>query len=100
MVAQMVKHLPAKQETPGFDPWVRKIRWRREWLPTPVILPGKSHGQRSLAGYIPWGQEEFDMPEQLSNDKGTRDSTPSLKVSRAIVRDKTKEHPPVLCSSP
>ena len=37
----------------GFDPWVRKIPWRREWLPTPVSLPGESHGQRSLVGYSP-----------------------------------------------
>ena len=33
---------------PGFDPWVRKIPWRRKWPPTPVFLPGKFHGQRSL----------------------------------------------------
>ena len=38
-----------------FDPWVRKIPWRRKWRPTPVFLPGKSHGQRSLVGYSPWG---------------------------------------------
>ena len=38
----------------GFDPWVGKIPWRREWQPTPVFLPGKSHGQRSLVGYSPW----------------------------------------------
>ena len=37
-----------------FDPWVGKIPWRREWQPTPAFLPGKSHGQRSLAGYSPW----------------------------------------------
>jgi len=36
-----------------FDPWLRKIPWRREWQPTPVTLPGKSHGQRSLVGYSP-----------------------------------------------
>ena len=35
----------------GFDPWIRKIPWRRKWQPTPVFLPGKSHGPRSLAGY-------------------------------------------------
>ena len=40
---------------PGFDPWVRKIPWRREWQPTLVFLPEKSHGQRSLVGYSPWG---------------------------------------------
>ena len=39
----------------GFDPWVGKIPWRRTWPPTPVFLPGESHGQRSLAGYGPWG---------------------------------------------
>ena len=38
-----------------FDPWVRKIPWRRPWRPTLVFLPGKSHGQRSLVGYGPWG---------------------------------------------
>ena len=40
---------------PGFDPWVRKIPWRRKWQPTPVFLPGESHRQRSLVGYSPWG---------------------------------------------
>ena len=40
---------------PSFDPWVRKIPWRGEWLPTPVLLPGESHEQRSLAGYSLWG---------------------------------------------
>ena len=37
----------------GFDPCVRKIPWRRPWQPTPVFLPGESHGQRSLVGYSP-----------------------------------------------
>ena len=46
-----------------FDPWVRKIPWRRKWLSTPVFLPVKFHGQRSLAGYIPWGHKELDMTE-------------------------------------
>ena len=50
---------------PGFDPWVGKIPWRRIWHPTPVFLPGDSHGQRSLAGYSPWGCKESDMTEQL-----------------------------------
>ena len=39
----------------GFDPWAGKIPWSRKWQPTPGFLPGKSHGQRSLAGYSPWG---------------------------------------------
>ena len=50
----------------SFDPWVRKIPWRREWQPTTVSLPGKSHGPRSLAGYSPWGHKESDMTEQLT----------------------------------
>ena len=40
-----------------FEPWVRKILWRRKWLPTLVLSPGKFHGQRSLAGYSPWGRK-------------------------------------------
>ena len=44
-----------------FHPWVRKIRWRRKWQPTPVSLPGKSAGQGSLAGSSPWGHKESEM---------------------------------------
>ena len=44
-----------------FDPWVGKIPWRRAWQPTSVFLPGESHGQRSLAGFSPWGLKESDM---------------------------------------
>ena len=50
---------------PRFDPWVEKITWRRKWQPTPVLLPGKSHGCRSLVGYSPWGLKESDMIERL-----------------------------------
>ena len=45
----------------GFNPWVRKSPWRRKWQPTPVFLPGKAYGQRSLAGYSPWAPKESDM---------------------------------------
>ena len=45
----------------GFDPWIGKILWRKAWQPTPVFLFGKSHGQRSLVGYSPWGHKESDM---------------------------------------
>ena len=45
------------------DPWLEKIPWRREWQSTPVFLPGKSHGQRSLAGNSPWGHKESDVTE-------------------------------------
>ena len=46
-----------------FNPWVGKIPWRREWLPTPVSLLGESYGQRSLVGCSPWGHKELDMTE-------------------------------------
>ena len=51
---------------PRFNPRARKIYWRREWLPTPAFLPGKFHGQRSLAGYSPWGHKEVKTTEQLA----------------------------------
>ena len=51
----------------GFDLWVGKIPWRREWQPIPVFLPGEFHGWRSLVGYSPWGHKESDKTERLSN---------------------------------
>ena len=66
LVVQAIKNLPATQETQ-----VRSLdqedRWRRKQLPTPVILPGKSQGQRSLAGYSPWGCKVLDTTEQLTH---------------------------------
>ena len=52
--------------THGFDPWVGKILWRRKWQPIPVFLLGKSHGQRNLEGYSPWGSQNSWI--QLSNE--------------------------------
>ena len=63
-MAQTVRNLQCGR--PGFSLWVGKIPWRREWLPTPVFLPGEFHGQRSLVGHSPWGHKELDMAEQLS----------------------------------
>ena len=64
----VVKNPPAVQETqetqvhyPGWE-----ITWRRKWQPTPVLLSGESHGQRSVVGYSPWGHKESDMTEQLT----------------------------------
>ena len=48
----------------GFDPWVGKIPWRRTRQPTPVFLPGESHGQRSRAGNSPLGHKESDRTER------------------------------------
>ena len=54
LVAEMVKHPPAVEET-WFNPQVGKVPWRREWLSTPVFLPEEFHGQKCLVGYSPWG---------------------------------------------
>ena len=61
----VVKNLPAKCRRLGFDPWVGKIPWGRKWQNTPIFLPRKSHGQRSLKGYSPWCHKQLDMTEQL-----------------------------------
>ena len=46
-------------------PWAGKIPWSRKWQLTPEFLPGKFHGQRSLAGYSPWGRKESDTTEHI-----------------------------------
>ena len=56
----------------GFNPWVRKIPWRRAWQLTPVFLPREIHGQKSLVGYSPWGCKGLDLIEQLSMLLGCR----------------------------
>ena len=64
LVAQKAKRLPTVQET-RVNPWVGKIPWRRKWQPTPVFLPGKSHGWRRLVGYSLRGHKESDKTEWL-----------------------------------
>ena len=61
---QTVKDLPAMQESLVRS--LGKVPWRREWQPTPVFLPGESHGQRSPAGYSPGGRKGTDMSEELT----------------------------------
>ena len=71
----MVKSLKGKKPAnagdagsiPGLKRFLGKDPWRRRSQPTPVFLPGKSHGQKSLAGYSPWGHKELDMTLQLKN---------------------------------
>ena len=57
-----IKRLPAMRET-----WAQTLGqedpWRRKWQPTPVLLPGESHGGWSLVGYSPWGRKESDTTE-------------------------------------
>ena len=68
----------------GFDPWIGKIPWRRKWQPTPVVLSGKSHGQRSLAGYSLWGRTESDMTcwlnDNSSNNPLGREGWPCIQL--------------------
>ena len=56
-------HLQCRK--PGFNPWVRKIPWRRKWKPTPVFLPGEFFEQRNWVGYSPWDHNESDSTEWL-----------------------------------
>ena len=80
----MVKNPSAMWET-----WVRKIPWRREWLPDPVFLPGEFHKLRSLVGYSPWGCKELNTTERLTLSLTL--SLPSIKWGCGFflrVRDK------------
>ena len=61
-----VKNPPGVQES-QIQSLGREDPWRREWIPTPVFLPGQFHGQRSLAGYSQWGCKESDKTDQLAN---------------------------------
>ena len=64
LAGSVVKNLPVIRRCRrchGFDPWVGKIPWRRTWQPTPVFLPGKSHGQSSLVGYTVHGVAKSQM---------------------------------------
>ena len=61
-------HLPCRSHRRhGFDPWVKKSPWRRAWQPTPVFLPGESHGQRSLVGYNHRVVKSQTWPSDLSH---------------------------------
>ena len=80
-MAQMVKNLPAMQET-----WVRSLCWEdpleEGMQPTPVFLPGESHGQRSLAGYGPWGHKDSDTTEWLSTTAQPPPNSPAYSSKR------------------
>ena len=72
------KRVHLQYRKPGFDPWVWKILWRKKWQPTPVFLPGKSHGQGSLAGYSSWGRKSglvTKLPPPLLGDNFVKTST-------------------------
>ena len=93
----MVKNLPAMWKTQRFDPWVGKIPWRREWLPTPVFSTGEFCGQRSLVGYSPWSHKESDTTKQhgilTSSFRPSRD----LKGFILTAAAKSLQSCPTLC---
>ena len=59
---------------PGLIPELGRSPWRRKWRPTPVLLPEKSHGQRSLVGYSPWGRKESDRLSGFTHTVDGRDN--------------------------
>ena len=89
----VVKNLPAKQGTQckghAFNPWVGKIPWRKKWQPTPIFLPGKSHGQRSLAGCSPWGRKRVGHKLKTNNN-----NKEAYWFHWSFKRKKEKETPP------
>ena len=86
MASQVAQQLSSKEPTyecriGGFHSCVGKIPYRRKWQPLPLFLPGKFHGQRSPAGYSPWGRKELDMTEQAPKHSisGTEIARKSVK---------------------
>ena len=77
------------------NPWVKKIPQRRKWQPNSVFLPGESHGQRSLAVYIPYGHKESDT----ATDSTTTKVQPDIDRENALSTQGAKRHSvPKLCS--
>ena len=77
--------------SPGFDPWVGKILWRRKWQPTPVLLPGEFHARRSWPGYTVHGIAESDRTERLSLSLSRK---PKAKVKREWPCERALMHMP------
>ena len=68
----------------GFNPWVKKIPWRRKWQSTPVFSPGKSHGQRSLVGCSPWGFR------RVRHEVATKQQQLSVTLKHKSVKQETR----------
>ena len=83
----MVKRLSAMRK-PGLDPWVGKIPWRKKWQPTPVFLPGKSHGRQSLVGHCPWGRKESDTTERREEDQSSNLADKRYSLEESIYMNK------------
>ena len=104
-LVSVLKNLPANAGDMGSIPGSERPPWRRKWEPTPVFLPGKSHGQRSLAGYSPWGcrRVRHDLvTEQLQHKvRGWGESKLfSVQFSRSVTSDSLWPHEPQLTRPP
>ena len=84
----VVKNLPAN--VGDARDWVRKILWRRKWQPTPVFLPGKSHGPRSLVGYSSWGRKESDTIDHTHTHTHAHTHMTAQRSRDACTRDRGK----------
>ena len=76
----------------GFNPWVQRPPWRRKWKSPLVFLPGKSHGQRTLAGYSPWDREELDMIQQPNNSERESTCKSAMLISFSDFMESVKEY--------
>ena len=75
LVTEVGKESACQCRRCGFSPWVGKIPWRSKWQSTPVFLPGKSYGQRSLEGYSPWGRKRVSHDLATNNNNKKEDGT-------------------------
>ena len=71
----------------GFNAWVGKTPWSRKWQSTPVFLPGKFHGQRSLVGYSPWGHKEPDMTDHAEHRVSKAPNVKTLETQKIKKHD-------------
>ena len=94
-VVLVVKNPPANYKRHSFNPWVGQISWRRNWQPTPVFLPGESHGQRSLAGYSPQGRKESDMTKYACTTTGIK-----LEFIFVVLTEQSQRPNPAMMSKP
>ena len=98
----MVKNLPCqyrRYKKHGFDPWVGKSPWRRTWQPTPIFLPGESHGQRSLVDYSPSVAKNSIWLKWVSMHTGTA-FVINIWVIRALVEEISEKVPPLSATLP
>ena len=84
----VVKNLPVNAGDAEFNPWVQKIPWRRKWQSTPVFLPEKFHGQRSLRGYSPWGCR---VGHNWVAEHAHTLSKASYRSNRILIRDRQRD---------